>query len=106
MTCAPPTSTTFAQPIVQVVYHCRDPKTRAGSTVNVAIADGCFNPDVFNPAVFNTGHHLFGYSGEFLIQSVTVTFDPAPQLLPRYAVTASSSKFTFMDLLQRVLIAS
>ena len=97
---------TFAQPIVQVVYHCRDPKTRAGSTVNVAIADGCFNPDVFNPAVFNTGHHLFGYSGEFLIQSVTVTFDPAPQLLPRYAVTASSSKFTFMDLLQRVLIAS
>ena len=96
----------FAHPIIGVTYHCRDPKSHAGSTVSVAFADGVFNPQVFNANVFHTGKTTYGYAGEFLIQSVTITFDAAPQLLPRYAVTASSSKFTFADLLQRVLIAS
>jgi hypothetical protein len=35
---------------------------------------------------------------------VTITFDPAPSLLPRYTVNASSSVFSLADLLRRVQV--
>lgn len=97
----------FARPIVGVKYHCRDPKTRAGKTVaiNLAASDGFFDPAFFDPDFFDTGGP-WGLTGEFLIQDVTITFDEAPSLLPRYAATASSAKFSFEDLLQRVLVTT
>jgi len=94
---------TFADPTIGVTYQCRDPRTRAGSIVGIALASGAFSPNAFNPGAYNTGW-LWGYSGYFLISEVTITFDPAPQLYPRYAVTATSNRFTFADLLQRVFL--
>lgn len=102
----------FARPIVGVAYHTRDPKTKAGQIVRIDLrmgANGVFNPAVFHPGVFHTGPtpgRVFGYAGEYLIQEVTITIDPAADPLPRYAVRASSARFNFADLLQRVLMGA
>src|SRR5262245_36355163 len=104
---------TFSRPTVTVRYSTFDQKTRAGLSVYVGVTRGetwiagPFNPAVFNTNVFNTlTHPAFGYAGEYIIQAVTITIDPAPTTYPRprYAVEASSTKFTCMDLLQRVLV--
>jgi hypothetical protein len=99
----------FSRPLVGVSYSCRDPKTRAGLMAMIGLQEegtsGAFSPTAFSTTAFNTGYgKIWGYSGEFLIQDVTITVDPAPQLLPRYTVNATSAKFTFMDLLQRLLM--
>src|SRR5262245_28170355 len=104
---------TVSRPTVTVRYATFDQNTRAGLSVYVGVTrgetwiPGPFNPAVFNTNVFNTlTHPAFGYAGEYIIQAVTITIDPAPTTYPRprYAVEASSTKFTFMDLLQRVLV--
>jgi hypothetical protein len=74
----------FARPIVEVTYATFDRKTKAGLTVSVDLG--------------------WGPSGAFLIQDVTITIDETRAARPRYTVRASSSQFTFADLLQRVLI--
>lgn len=74
----------FAHPIVSVSYATRDRKTRAGAIVHIDLG--------------------WGYTGDYLIQDVTITIDPSPAVGPRYSVRASSAKFTFVDLLQRVLL--
>jgi len=95
----------FAHPIISVQYSTFDPKSKAGTTVDIDLAiQGPFNPAVFNAAVFNTGM-AFGYAGSYLIQDVTITIDRAPLPgRPRYVVHASSQRFTFTDLLRRVLL--
>jgi hypothetical protein len=74
----------FAHPVVSVTYATRDRKTRAGAIVHIDLG--------------------WGYPGDYLIQDVTITIDPSPAVGPRYSVRASSAKFTFVDLLQRVLL--
>ncbi len=77
---------TFSRPIVSVTYHTRHPNHRPGRIVSIDLA--------------GTG---FGLSGDFVIQSTTITSD-GPLLAPRYAVQASSVSFTLMDLLRKVVI--
>lgn len=59
-------------------YQCRDIRTRAGRTV-----------------VVNVG----GVTGEFKIQRVTITW-PTPNSYPLFDVEASSTRFSFEDLLR------
>jgi hypothetical protein len=75
----------FAHPIVSVAYATRDRQTRAGAIVHIDLG--------------------WGFTGDYLIQDVTITIDPAPSVAPRYSVRGSSAKFTFADLLQRVILA-
>src|SRR5262252_3372608 len=77
----------FARTIVAAAYNTFDRKTKAGLVVHINLPS-------------------YGPVGDFLIQNVTITIDPTPTGTPRYAVKASSSKFTFADLLQRVLFVS
>jgi hypothetical protein len=74
----------FAHPIVSVAYATRDRQTRAGAIVHIDLG--------------------WGFTGDYLIQDVTITIDPAPSVAPRYSVRGSSAKFTFADLLQRVIL--
>jgi hypothetical protein len=76
----------FANPIVNVVYSTRDPLTRSGKIVHIALT---------NPPI----------NGDFLIQDVTIDqiHDEGDQLLPRYTATASSVRFELNDLLLRIL---
>jgi len=78
----------FARPLRTVTYATRDPKTRTGKTVRIAL-----------PSV--------GIDGEFVIQSVELDeLDEAPGLQPRYRVSASSVKFTIEDVLRRLQLES
>jgi hypothetical protein len=79
----------FSRPIVSVSYQTRDPKTRSGATVHIDTTgiDG-----------------VNGIVGDFVIQSVEITFD-GPALMPRYTVHAASAAFTLADLLRKVVIA-
>lgn len=76
----------FSKPIVTIRYATRDPKSRSGQTVHV---------DMTTPPC----------TGDFLIQSVTIDqiHDESDQLMPRYTVTASSSKFDLNDLLLKII---
>jgi hypothetical protein len=76
----------FSKPIVTIRYATRDPKSRSGQTVHVELTSP--------PCV-----------GDFLIQSVQIDqiHDESDQLLPRYTVTASSSKFDLNDLLLKII---
>jgi len=77
----------FARPIVTLNYATRDPKTRSGKTVHVALT---------NPPI----------SGDFLIQSVSIdqVHDEADDsLMPRYNAQASSVRFDLNDLLLQIL---
>src|SRR5262245_9215424 len=80
----------FARPIVDVTYATFDRKTKAGLTVHIALE-----------APPGT---TWGPTGDYVIQEVTITIDPTRDARPRYTVHASSAKFSFADLLQRVLI--
>lgn len=72
---------------IQVAYATHDTKTRSGKTVHIALG-----------APQNI-------SGDFLIQSVTITeIDRAPRTPPRYAVTASNTKFSLQDVLRHVVL--
>jgi hypothetical protein len=78
----------YARPIVTVTYACRDLKTKSGKTVRI---------DLVSPAIHET----------LTIQEVTITeIDIAPGLLPRFAVTASSVRFSLDDILRRLLAAT
>lgn len=77
----------FKDPIVTIRYETRDPKTRSGKMIHV---------DLPPPVDIH---------GDFLIQEVTITFD-GPNTMPRYSVVASSVRFSFEDMLRRVLLAS
>jgi len=79
----------FSRPIVSVSYQTRDPKTRAGKTVHIDTT----GIDPTN-----------GIVGDFVIQSVDITFD-GPGLMPRYSVQASSTNFTLAELLRRVVLS-
>jgi len=97
----------FAHPVVSVTYATFDPKTRAGTSIGINFATGIFNPSIFNAAIFHTGVAGFGYAGTYLINDVTITIDPGPVPgRPRYLVHATSQRFTFTDLLRRVLIGA
>lgn len=102
----------FARPTIGVTYATRDPKSRSGQTVHIELrvgATGVFSPTVFNNNVFHVGAYggtVWGYVGDFTIQDVTITIDPTADPLPRYLVRASSARFTFADLLQRVVYRS
>jgi hypothetical protein len=76
----------FSKPIITVRYATRDPKSRSGQTVHV---------DLTSPPCL----------GDFLIQQVQIDqiHDESDQLLPRYTVTASSSKFDLNDLLLKII---
>jgi hypothetical protein len=68
-----------------VRYHARDTNTRAGRTITVSIA-GTTN-----------------LSGAFKIQQVTLSdFSASPTLFPTAQVSASTTRFSFEDLLRRV----
>jgi len=69
-------------PIATVRYRVRDPNTRTGKTIGAYL---------FAPA---------NISGYFKIQSVSIS-GFHPRLYPVYDVVASSSRFTFEDLLRR-----
>jgi hypothetical protein len=83
----------FARPEVKVTYATFDQKTKAGLTVHIALEAPAGGPS-------------WGPVGDYVIQDVTITIDPTPAMTPRYTVRASSSKFTFLDLLQRVLMTT
>jgi hypothetical protein len=76
----------FSKPIVSIRYATRDPKSRSGQSVHV---------DLTSPPCV----------GDFLIQQVQIDqiHDESDQLLPRYTVTASSSKFDLNDLLLKII---
>lgn len=76
----------FAYPVVTVTYATRDPKTRSGAVVSVNLTSP--------PCV-----------GDFLIQTVEIDqiYDESESLIPRYSVTASSTKFTLEDLLLQII---
>lgn len=76
----------FSKPIVTIKYATRDPLSVPGRTVHV---DMTFPP----------------CQGDFLIQNVTIDqiHDESDQLLPRYTVTASSTRFELNDLLLQIL---
>jgi hypothetical protein len=75
----------FSRPIVTVTYCTRDLKTRSGKSVHVNL-----------PAPTSV-------TGDFIIQDVTITCD-APTVAPRFAVTASSVRFTLEDVLRRLVV--
>lgn len=77
----------FSRPIRTLHYATRDVKTRSGKIVHV---------DLPEPPI----------AGDFLIQEVTidqVAIDAAGTTVPRFTVTASSSRFTLDDLLRGLL---
>lgn len=71
-----------ARPVVLVQYTTRDVKSRSGKPVSI---------------------DTLGVSGVFMIQEVSITFE---ETLPRFAVKASSTRFTFEDLLMNVALRS
>jgi hypothetical protein len=91
----------FATPIVSCRYYTRDPKTASGKTVAIDLRHPMFDPAVFDLTVF--GGASFGLAGDFVIQSVDLTFD-GPGLYPLRSVQASSVAFALSDLLQRVVL--
>ncbi len=65
-------------------YRCRDPRSQSGATVTVNL-----------PVV--------EIAGTFQIQDVTIAgFLGVPTVQPTYDVVASSSRFTFEDLIRRL----
>jgi hypothetical protein len=66
-------------------YDTNDRKTRSGKTVYINLP-------------------TLGPVGYYVIQEVTITFDALGHP-PRYSVMASSVKFSFEDLLRRVLVS-
>jgi hypothetical protein len=92
----------FSRPLTSVTYATNDPLTRSGKTVSISLAIGTWDV-MFDPAVF--GDVIWGESGDFTIQDVTITFD-APGAYPRYTVTAASVNFTLADLLARLALAA
>jgi hypothetical protein len=78
----------YARPIVTVRYDCRDVKTKSGRTIVI---------DLDDPPIHET----------LTIQEVTITeIDIAPGLLPRFSVTASSTRFSLDDIIRRLLAAT
>jgi hypothetical protein len=72
---------------VQVAYTTRDPKSKSGKTIHIALGA----PQNIN--------------GDFLIQTVTITdIDVYPRVAPKYAVTASNTKFSLQDVLRHVVL--
>jgi hypothetical protein len=74
----------FAAPEVRVSYTTRDPKTRSGKLVTITL-----------PAPTNL-------VGEFLIQRVQLSQFHVPALAPLRTVQASSTRFSFDDVLRRL----
>jgi len=74
----------FAAPEVRVTYTTRDPKTRSGKLVAITL-----------PAPTNV-------TGEFLIQRVQLSHFHIPTLAPLRTVQASSTRFSFEDVLRRL----
>lgn len=75
----------FSRPLVTVAYATRDLKTQSGKTVTV---------DLASPAIHDT----------LTIQDVTITdIDTVPGVNPRFAVTASSVRFSLADTLRRLI---
>lgn len=77
----------FKAAVLTLTYDTRDTKTRCGKTVHVNL-----------PSPFNV-------TGDFVIQSVQITFE-GEALTPRYHVTASSVRFSLNDLLRRLATAA
>jgi hypothetical protein len=78
----------FSMPIVTVTYASRDRKTKVGKTIVVNLA---------SPPISET----------LVIQDVTITeIDVAPNVNPKFTVTASSVRFSLEDLLRRALVAA
>jgi hypothetical protein len=74
----------FSRPVQTVMYATRDLKTASGKTVVVSLTD---------PPIHAT----------LTIQDVTITeIDIAPGLAPRFAVTASTVRFSLEDLIGRM----
>lgn len=79
----------FARPIVTVTYHTRDVKTKSGKPVTINLVAGDL---VINETL--------------TIQEVTISeIDIAPNTNPRFAVTASSVRFSLEDMLRRLVAA-
>jgi hypothetical protein len=76
----------FASAITTVNYASLDNNTRSGATVHIA-----------------TGAPL-NLTGDYVIQSVDITEIGLPGKAPKYTVVASSVKFTFEDMLRRLLL--
>lgn len=79
----------FKDPETRITYQTRDLNTKSGKTISVALG-----------APQNI-------TGDFKIQSVTMTeIGIAPGLYPLRTVTASTTKFSFEDLLRRTQLAA
>lgn len=79
----------FKDPETRITYQTRDLNTKSGKTITVALAA----PQ--------------SISGDFKIQSVTLTeIGIAPGLYPLRTVTASTTKFSFEDMLRRMSLAA
>jgi hypothetical protein len=74
----------FATPEIRVSYTTRDPRTRTGKLVTIAL-----------PAPTNL-------AGAFLIQRVQLSRFHVPALAPLRTVQASSTRFSFDDVLRRL----
>jgi len=77
-----------SRPIVTVTYACRDPKTRSGKTVHIDVATPPIGPL------------------DLTIQDVTISeIDVSAGTLPRFAVTASTVRYSLEDILRRLIAA-
>lgn len=74
----------FATPEIRVTYTTRDPKTRSGKVIAINL-----------PAPTNL-------TGDFLIQRVQLSRFHIPALAPLRTVQASSTRFSFDDVLRRL----
>lgn len=76
----------LSAPLISITYTTRDPLTKSGRMIHVDL-----------PAPTNI-------SGDFMIQQVTIAnFNPAEGFFPTYTVQASNVRFSFEDLLRRVV---
>lgn len=74
----------FAKPVVTCTYATRDVKTKSGKPVTI---------DLDSPAIHET----------LVIQTVDISeIDIAPNLAPKFTVTASSVRFSLEDVLRRL----
>ena len=74
----------FKQPEIRVHYTTRDPRTQTGKTIAIALPPPT------------------SLSGEFLIQRVQLSRFDVPGLPPLRTVEASSTRFSFEDVLRRL----
>lgn len=101
----------YSRPIKSVNFETRDPNALPGRIQNFDLPaegedSGIFDPNIFDPDIFDCTTDK-GIFGDFLIQSSRLSeIHDADDLDPRRSVSAGSTRFTFQDLIQKILLRS